>query len=181
MRKYGMIIGIVLMSAALAYPVFGWGPGWGRGHHMMGYTGTGEGAGYCWRYSGPYGNLTEEQQADLMKLKEQFFDETSGLRNQIWRKAGELRSLLWQTEPDADKAKALQEEISKLKNTMAAKRLDFLLESRKIAPDVPVGPGYGKGFGRHMPGSGAYHWGPFHGGYMGRHGPYMGYGPGGCW
>lgn len=186
MRRFGIIIGIVLLVAALAYPVFGWGPGWGRGNHMMGYMGTAGGGRYCWQYDRTYGNLTEEQQADWMELKAKFFAETNGLRNEIWRKAGELRSLLWQAEPDAEKAKALQEEMSKLKSRMGAKRLDFLLESRKIAPDVPAEPGYGKGFGDHMPGGGAYHRGPFYGGYMAS-GPHMGYGrhmggygPGGC-
>ena len=37
MKTLGTILGIMLLVAALAVPVLAWGPGWGKGHHMMGY------------------------------------------------------------------------------------------------------------------------------------------------
>ncbi len=59
--------------------------------------------------------------------------------------------------PDAEKATALQKEISDLKAKMAEKRLSYDLEVRKIAPDTQerrYGRGYGRGYGRSMMGEG---------------------------
>ena len=60
MNKLATIIGITLLVAALAIPVFAWGPNWGRGHHMMGYGGNGAEYG-----RDDYGNLTSDQKSKL--------------------------------------------------------------------------------------------------------------------
>ena len=85
------ILGIGLLVAALAIPVFAFGHGW-VGHHMMGAWGGGPG------YGGPhgwgYGNLTTEQRSQLEKLDRTFYDETADLRNDIWKNTTELNTLL---------------------------------------------------------------------------------------
>jgi len=43
MRSILTILGTVVLVAAIANPVMAHGPGWGRGHHMMGY-----GPHRCW-------------------------------------------------------------------------------------------------------------------------------------
>jgi zinc resistance-associated protein len=159
MKRLAMILGIVVLVGAVAVPVFAWGPGWGWGHHMMGYWGSGPG------YAGSYENLTSEQRSQLDTLNSKFYDETAGLRNQVWTKNSQLDSILNRPNPDLEKAKALQKEISELRAKLDEKRLSYELEARKIAPQEQLGGAYAGGYGYHM------------GGF----GPGMGYGPGACW
>jgi Spy/CpxP family protein refolding chaperone len=174
MKKVGMISGLVLLAALVAYPVFARGPGWGGGPMMgyggygggpmMGYGGYGGGPGSCWGYgrgygNPGYGNLTDEQEKQLDDLNHKFFDETASLRNDIWKKANELNVLLDSPNPDVEKSKALQKELSDLKAKMAENRLSYDLEARKIAPDSRYAGRGGYGYG-HMMG-----WGPHMGGY----------------
>lgn len=163
MKRLTMILGCVILVAAIAYPVLAWGPGWGRGHHMMGYE---RGPGYGWQGGGDYGSLPQEQRTQLDNLHQKFYDDTAALRNEIRAKSGELDTLLNTSNPDPEKLRALQKEVSDLKGKMAEKRLDFELEARKVAPDARLGRGYDQGYGPGM-GYGRHHMG--------------GYGPGGCW
>jgi len=170
MKKTFSIIGAVVLVAAIAVPVMAHGPGYGRGGHMMGYWGAGP--GYSQPYGPGYGNLTEEQRTELDTLHKNFSDETAQIRKELWTKSGELNALLNTSDPDADKAMALQKEISDLRAKMAQKHMVLELEARKIVPEGYVGRGYGRGYGPpargHGPGMG-------YGGHMG------GYGPGFCW
>lgn len=170
MKKTLTIIGTILLIAAIAAPVLAYGPGWERGQRMMGYSGGGP--SYCGQYGRGYENLTEAQRGQLDRLHQKFYDETAQLRNEIWSRSAELNTLLNSSNPDAEKAKALQKEISGLKAKMAEKRINFELEERKISPEVRSGRGYSRGYSSHMRG-----YGPStgYGGHMG------GYGPGACW
>jgi zinc resistance-associated protein len=165
-----LLVGAALV-AAVAVPLLAYGPGWGRGHHMMGPWGTAP--GYSQQYERGFGNLTEEQRSQLEQLDRKYYDETATLRDKIWDKSDELNALLNGPNPDAKKVKALQRELSDLQAMMDEKRLSYELEIRKIIPEPQFGRGYGRGYyGHHMGG-----YGP-HMGY-GWHG--RGYGPGSCW
>jgi zinc resistance-associated protein len=190
MKRLIALLGILVLVGAIAVPVLAHGPGWGRGHHMG--WGGGPGQGYCGDYGPGAGNLTEEQRTQLDTLNKKFYEETVQLRNEMWTKSRELSALLDSPNPAADKARALQKEITGLRAQLAEKRLNFELEERKIAPDARLGYGYGRGYGRHM---GGYGPGMGYGHHMGGYGPGMGgghhmggyghqeggYGPGGCW
>lgn len=166
MKRLGTVLGITLLIAALAVPVFARGPGWGRGHHMMGYWDRG--SGYSGQYDRGYGNLTEEQASKLDQLDRKFYNETADLRDKIWSKSAELDNLLSSSDPDLDKARALQKEINDLRAKLDEKRLNYELEARKVKPDSQ----FGRGYGHHMWGRGS---GMGYGRHMG------GYGPGACW
>ena len=169
-RVIALVAGTVIV-AAFAVPLFAHGPGWGRGHHTMGRWGSGP--EYRWQYERDYGNLTEEQRNRLEQLDRTFYNETADLRNEIWAKASELNTVLNSPNPDPQKVKSLQREISDLRATLDEKRLSYELEARKITPEQRSGRGYGRDYyGHHMGG-----YGP-HMGY-GWHGE--GYGPGSCW
>jgi len=168
MRKIVTIVGATLLVAAIAIPVLAHGPGWGKGRHMMGHWEGGP--DYCWQHGRGHENLTEEQRSQLDKLSQEFYDESAQVRNEIRSKSAELNTLLTSPNPDAEKAKALQKEISDLKAKLAQKRIDFRIEARKIAPELRFGRGYGRGYSSHMRGYGP---GMGYGGHMG------GYGPGG--
>ena len=160
MKTLVTILGILVLVGAVAVPVMAWQPGWGWGHHMMGDWGNGP------EYGRDYGNLTSDQRSKLDALDRKFYDETSDLRNQIWAKSRELDSVLDSSNPDLEKAKSLQKDISELKAKMDEKRLSYELETRKIIPEDRLGSAYGGGYGHHM--------GPYGPGMMG-------YGPGYCW
>jgi len=158
MRKLvGLLVGAALV-AAVAVPLFAHGPGWGRGHHMMGPWGSGP--GYHSDYERGYRNLTEEQRTQLEQLDRKFYDETGDLRNEIWTNSAQLNTLLNSSNPDNEKVRALQKELSNLQAKLDEKRLNYELEARKITPEPRFGRGYGRGnYGHHM----------------------GGYGPGSCW
>ena len=160
MKRLTTIIGILVLVGTVAVPVMAWGPGWGRGNHMMGNWGSGPeyGRGYS-------GNLTTDQRSKLEALDRKFYDETGELRDQIRTKSSELDTALNSSDPDLDQAKAIQKEISGLRANLDEKTLAYELEARKIVPDQRLGYGYGGGYGPHM--------GPY--------GRGMGYGSGNCW
>lgn len=177
MKRLAMILGIVILMGAIAVPVSARGPGWGKGGQKMGNWGNGPGS--CWQYGRGIETLTEEQRAQLDKLHQKFYNETAQLRTEIWANRGQLRILMNTSNPDVEKAKALQKEISDLKGKMAQEKINFHLEARKINPDLRFGGGFGKGYGRHMRG-----YGPHMRGYGPDMGPGKhaeGYGPGYCW
>jgi len=58
-------------------------------------------------------------------------------------------------DPDREKVKALQKELSDLRAKIDEKRLNYELEARKIIPDDQRAGRYGRGYyGRHMGGYG---------------------------
>jgi Spy/CpxP family protein refolding chaperone len=118
------------------------------------------------RYGAWDEKLTDEQREQINKLQQKFYDDTAQLRSQIAAKHSELNILMNTSNPDVQKAKALQKEVSDLKAKMAQETLNFQFEVRKINPDARLGMGYGRGMGG--PGRGM-------GGHRG------GYGPGHCW
>jgi Spy/CpxP family protein refolding chaperone len=174
MKRLWILIGIIFLIAAIAYPVFGHGPGWGRGHNMTGSWGGGP--GYCRQYDKGDTSLTPEQQTTLDQLTQKFSKKTASLRNEIWAKSDELNTVLNTPDPDTEKAKALQREISDLRSQLAEHQLAFEIEERKINPAFRSGGGYGKGYGRHMKGYGP---GKGYGRHMRGYSP--SYGPGSCW
>jgi zinc resistance-associated protein len=164
MKRLVTVLGIVMLVGAIATPVLAHGPGWGRGGHMMGPWG--ENPGYGYGYGRGYDRLTEDQRNQLDRLNRRFYDETAKLRSQLWEKSGELNTLLDSSNPDVDKARAIQKEISELRSKLDQARINFELDAGKITPDLRTGDGYGRGWGHHM-------------GDYGRH--MGGYGTGACW
>jgi Spy/CpxP family protein refolding chaperone len=169
MKRIVTIAGIILLVAAIAVPAFSHGRGWGKGHHNMGYAHGSP--GYCWQQGSGYENLTEEQRGQLDKLRQKSWDENAQSRDKIRSKSAELNALLSSSNPDPEKAAALQKEVSDLRAQTAQNRLSLQLEARKIAPEVRFGTGYGRSYGPHMRGYGP---GMGYGNHM------RGYGPGGC-
>ena len=174
MKKLVTMLGILVLVGVLAAPVFA--HRWGRG-------GNYGGPGSCWSESGEYGNLTESQRAELEKLEQNFYNDTAKLRDEIWNKSAELNTELNAADPDANKVRTLQREVSALKAKMSEQRVNFELEARKIAPNTRFGRGYGRGYGGKGYGYGmGRHHGPH--GHYGDSGPSGGYGRGGygpCW
>jgi Spy/CpxP family protein refolding chaperone len=153
MRNVKTIIIAVASVAVIGFAInaFAHG-GMGWGHH-----------GSRWHHRGDYGpgyddQMTKEQYAQLEQKREAFFKDTRDLRANLYEKERELQNELAKDTPDASRASELQKEISDLQTQLDQKRIDHMVEMRKLAPNA------GRGF-------------------MGG-GPMMGYGPRGggyCW
>lgn len=163
MKSIVTVLGIALLIGIFAYPAFSDGHGWGWGHHMMGFWDRDQRYGHM--YDREYGNMTEAERAKWEELDRTYYEETEGIRTQIMNKSGELDALLDSQNPDLERAKALQKEISDLRAALDQKELNYELEARNIAPEKRLWSGDGRGHHRE---------------YWGR-GSGMGYGPGTCW
>jgi zinc resistance-associated protein len=171
MKRALTVIGIMVLVAAIAIPVLAQGPGAGRGRMMQGY-GPGDQTN-CPRHGAWDDKLTDEQRTQLDKLHQKFFDDTAAVRSQMVAKQSELNILMNTSNPDLEKAKALQKELSDLKGKMGQERIKLFAEERKINPDARFGMGWGRGG---MKGGGPGGGGMGYGRGMGR-----GFGGGPCW
>jgi Spy/CpxP family protein refolding chaperone len=134
MKKVATGLGILLLVAVFAFPVFGRGPGWGSGwgHGYCVNQGYGGGQG------GPMGgygaglNLTEEQSAKIRSLREAHQKDVTPLRSELFAKRAELRALWAQTNPDKDAILAKQKEVSTLRDQMREKKTTHRLEMRSL-------------------------------------------------
>ena len=153
MKKLVITLTILGFVGALAAPVLAYGGG--RWAEWFG------GPGYCWQGYEPYSNLTDSQRAELGKIEQKFYNDTAKLREEIWAKSAELNTILNTANPEAAKVRALQKKISDLRAKLDQQRIDFELETRKVAPNADEVSGYTGGHGwPHMMGG-------FHGSYGG--------------
>jgi hypothetical protein len=124
-------------------------------------------------YGPGYDNqLSKEDYQKFEQKRGAFFKETQDIRTSLIEKERELQSELAKSEPDATIASRLQKEISKLQSQFDQKRIEHMVEMRKLNPNA--GRGYRSG--GHMMGYGGH-------GFM-SDGHMMGYGSTGrgrCW
>ncbi|MGD9158529.1 MAG: periplasmic heavy metal sensor [Desulfobacteraceae bacterium] len=131
MKKIKKITGITLMVMALAIPAFAWGPGMGPGF----------GQGPCRNCDKYPCNLTEEQQKKLDELHKAFQDKTADARTEIMKKEIDLNAELSRDKPDIKTAKAIQKDINELQAKISDAHLEFIIEAKKVTPDMPFGKG----------------------------------------
>jgi Spy/CpxP family protein refolding chaperone len=94
-------------------------------------------------------NLSPDQAGKLFDLKEKFHNDTAAARKQMMVKHAELAALWKAEKPDQAAITAKQKEVNALRDQMQEKRTAFMLEARKIAPELAkgFGPGMGGGMG----------------------------------
>ena len=139
MKKTMIVLTALLTVGLLATNAFSWGHGGGskRGCGGQGYAAM--------------ANLTPEQQTELNTLRQKFIDETYETRAAMMDKHQQLRLLMETSAPDKAKLESLSEEMLDLKKAVHDKRIDFVLEAKKIAPELNMsafghrGGGFGKG------------------------------------
>ena len=148
MKKIFVVFAMAQVLAGATY-VYAVGPGPGPGPRE-GCMGFGKGA-----------SLTEEQRTQLQELRQKLHDETAKLREQIWAKRQELRTLWSDSKSGADAIMKMEKELSELENQMREKAVQMKLEARNIltpeqlaefgkfgGPGPERGPGMGHGRGR---------------------------------
>ena len=108
----------------------------------------------AWARGGGWGgmnaNLTPEQSAQLFDLKQQFRNDTAGLRKQMMVKRTELAALWQSAAPDQNQIQVKQQEVNALRDQLQAKRTAFRLQAQKICPQAGMGMGRGAGRGMAM-------------------------------
>ena len=148
-KKLIIVLTMVGIIGLGTYAFAHWGGGYGNQGWMHG--GPGMHHGY---FSGPgYGypsDLKEEEFKSLEKERAAFIKQTEKLRQSLYSKELELSSELLKENPDAGKAAGLQKEISDLEAKLDQKRIEHMINVRKINPNVgrgSAGMGYMMGYG----------------------------------
>jgi Spy/CpxP family protein refolding chaperone len=104
----------------------------------------------AWARGGGWGcvnaNVTPEQSAQLFDLKQQFRNDTAGLRKQMMVKRTELAALWRSPAPDQNLVQLKQQEINALRDQLQEKRTAFRTQNQQICP-AGMGPGAGRGMG----------------------------------
>jgi Spy/CpxP family protein refolding chaperone len=95
-------------------------------------------------------NVTPEQSAQLFDLKQQFMNDTAGLRKQMMVKRTELAALWQNATPDQNQIQAKQQEINALRDQLQVKRTAFQSQNQQICPQTGMGMGRGAGRGMAM-------------------------------
>ena len=103
--------------------------------------------GMGWHHGGNFGSgyidqMSKEEYKQFEDQREAFFKETRELRSGLLEKERELQNELAKESPNAAKASELQKEISELQTQFDQKRIDHMIEMRKLNPNI------GRGFMR---------------------------------
>ena len=142
---------IVLAGAAI---VFAHGGGYGYGGQGM-YHGRGQGMGpgmmdedgNGYHMRGMRSQLSKEDAQKLDAAREQFFNDTRTLREQMAEKRLTLQAELIKQNPDNARLTQMQQELSQIEAQFDQKALQHRLEVRQLVPNAAMGMG-GKGMGR---------------------------------
>ncbi len=111
--------------------------GMGWGHHRGDMHNQG---GYSNRYMD---QMSPEEYKQLEQKRKVFFSETQDIRTSLFDKERELQNELAMDEPDMAQASKLQKEISDLQSQFDQKRIEHMVEMRKLNPNA--GRGYKSG------------------------------------
>ena len=119
-------------------------------------------AGHHWGYNNGmgalgYSQLTQEQQATVQKLHDNYYAQTSALRQQLQSKRYEYNALLTAPKPESGKIEAVAKEMETLSQQLDQQRVK--LDIALAEAGVPRGAGMGYGGCR---GNGGGHMGMNH-------------------
>ena len=116
---------------AFAHGGMGMGGGWGHHRGEM-HSQGGYGSGYMNQMSPEAYKLFDQKRGA-------FFSETQDIRTSLFEKERELQNELAKDEPDVAQASRLQKEISDLQSQFDQKRIEHMVEMRKLNPKAGRG------------------------------------------
>lgn len=160
--KLSVVLMVITVIGFAAYAFAGGGMGYGRYHGERGYHDEWGHHGYGMHHGGygcpgsgyMKGDLGDEEIQKMDEQREAFFKSTEDLRQKIYEKRLALESEFAKKSPDAKNATNLQKEISDLRAQIDQKRIDHMLEMKKVNPNLGRGHrgsgrmGYGSSYGR---------------------------------
>jgi zinc resistance-associated protein len=157
------VVAVLAVFTIMGFSVYAFADGgMGYGGHHQG----GDHNGYGWHhneygcpgYGNMMGDLSDDEIQKMDEQREAFFKSTANLRQKIYQKSLALESELAKNNPDAKNAANIQKEISDLNAQIDQKRIEHMIEMKKINPDLGtglMGPGMmGHGHGRGHRGEG---------------------------
>jgi Spy/CpxP family protein refolding chaperone len=145
----GLIVALGIGLGGLALAQYS-GPG-GYGGSMMGPGSGGHmmGLGQGGRCGAQASQLSPEQIEKLKQLRLKHWEETKGLRIELFTKHQELEGLYLQSDPAQKAMERLQKEIFSLRQKLQEKTFAFRQEMNRIAPQLRNCDHRGKGrYGR---------------------------------
>ena len=159
--KILVILTVFFVMGFCVYAFAEGGTDYGRHHSGWGYHGSGwHHGGYgCPGYGNMMGDLSDEEIQKMDEQREAFLKSTENLRQEIYQKRLALESEFAKKSPDAKNAANLQKEISDLRSQIDQKRIEYMIEMKKINPGLGtefmgpgmMGHGYGRGYKRSGP------------------------------
>ena len=135
MKKSILIISSLLVVALFTGNAFAWGPCKGRG--------MGDGPG-----QNAFNALSQDQKDQVNALRQDFIDATYDIRAARFAKHQEIRMLMETSAPDRAKLETLSDEMMDIQKQLNGKRIDFQLAVKKIAPELNLEQGFGRGHGK---------------------------------
>lgn len=126
MKKTALILGLILVAGLISIIAFAHGP---RFSDSRGFYD-------CPVYGDTDPDLTDEQSQQIRDLRDEYYDKTIGIKNQLRDKRQELYSQINSETPDENKIRDLQKEISSLRDSLDKERIDYSLKMKKISPNA---------------------------------------------
>lgn len=130
-----------LVLVALAALTFGSHAAWAGGMGAQGYS-----------------QLTQEQQATVQKLHDNYYAQTSALRQQLQSKRYEYNALLTAQKPENGKIEAVAKEMETLSQQLDQQRVKFDIALAEAGVPRGAGMGYGGCRGNGGGHMGMNHW-----------------------
>ena len=139
-KRISLVVAVIFTVLTVAGSALAW-----NGHGKQGYGKRGGG----W-VDGPmcqqWAQLTDAQRDQIQGLRQQFKDDTAEIRIALVSRKEQVKILMGTSSPDKAKLQSLINEMSDLKKEMMMKKLDMALAVKKIAPELDIPLGHGKGF-----------------------------------
>jgi len=123
---------IIISINAFAHSSMGWGHHGSGWHHQDGY------------YPDNTGRMSQEEYEQFEQKREELFKDTQGIRDDLYEKSRALENELAKTEPDVSKASRLQKELSELQSQFDQKRMEHMIEMKKLNPNAGRGYMHGR-------------------------------------
>lgn len=184
-KKLAIVTGSLLVVCFVAGQALAFGPhhngpgkGWGPGHYGDGPGQFDGGPGFHQGFHPGFERFLVDEGVPAATVtaffndKDKFRNDNAEAMKAMRAKGLELYEEMSKPQPDANRAKALQGELSQLRTQMDAKRIDNMLYMKKTYPQIcdimqqkfkdrDFGPGFGPGpGGKGKPGPGPDKFGP---------------------
>ena len=139
-KRISLVVAVIFTVLTVAGSALAW-----NGHGKQGYGKRGGG----W-VDGPmcrqWAQLTDAQRDQIQGLRQQFKDDSAEIRIALVSRKEQVKILMGTSSPDKAKLQSLINEMADLKKEMMKKKLDMALAVKKIAPELEIPLGHGRGF-----------------------------------
>jgi hypothetical protein len=159
MKRFALLLTIMIAAAALAVPAYAMGGGMSGGmggSGMMGSIGSGLFDWFQkWRNGSQYTDQAGQDRKDMEALNRQHNEDSAYLQYQIRMKEKQLDALLDSSDPDIQEARALRKGIRELREEAEQEQHNYEVEAGKMNRSYRSGNTDGSNFPGSPGGSGS--------------------------